>query len=115
MAVWVASFVRDGFVGCAIMCDDFMGCVMCLMALLPLRWIDGVTTAAVLLHCCTHLLKLNSKSVPQYQMRVRAYCAPPSISGHRALRCMSGSPDQVVSLKRDPQCLRHQASLVLIY
>ncbi|GFY28411.1 hypothetical protein TNCV_1970661 [Trichonephila clavipes] len=48
-------------------------------------------------------------------MRARAYCAHPSIRYHWALRCMSRCPNQVVSLKRDPQCLRPQASLVLIY
>ncbi|GFT23391.1 transposase [Trichonephila clavipes] len=48
-------------------------------------------------------------------MRARAYCAHPSIRDHWALRCMSRCPDQVVSLKRDPQCLSPQASLVLIY
>ncbi|GFV10991.1 hypothetical protein TNCV_2383091 [Trichonephila clavipes] len=48
-------------------------------------------------------------------MRDRAYCAHPSIRDHWALRCMSRYPDQVVSLKRDPQCLSPQASLILIY
>ncbi|GFY34629.1 hypothetical protein TNCV_1373201 [Trichonephila clavipes] len=38
-------------------------------------------------------------------MRARAYCAHPSIRDHLGLRCMSRCPDQVVSLKRDPQCL----------
>ncbi|PRD36622.1 UNVERIFIED_CONTAM: hypothetical protein NCL1_08099 [Trichonephila clavipes] len=38
-------------------------------------------------------------------MRVRAYRAHPSIRDHWPLRCMSISPDQVVSLKRDPECL----------
>ncbi|GFY31433.1 hypothetical protein TNCV_4989921 [Trichonephila clavipes] len=44
-------------------------------------------------------------------MRSRAYCAHPS----KALRYMSRCPDQVVSLKRDTQCLspRPQASLIL--
>ncbi|GFU89633.1 hypothetical protein TNCV_4599451 [Trichonephila clavipes] len=30
------------------MCDSFVGCAMCLMAWLHLRWIDGTMTAAVL-------------------------------------------------------------------
>ncbi|GFX72736.1 hypothetical protein TNCV_4063311 [Trichonephila clavipes] len=48
-------------------------------------------------------------------MRARSYCAHPSIHDHWALRCMCRCPDRVVSLKRDPQCLNPQASLVLIY
>ncbi|GFY29983.1 hypothetical protein TNCV_4072961 [Trichonephila clavipes] len=48
-------------------------------------------------------------------MRVRAYCAHPSIRDHWTLRCMSRCPDQVVSLKRYLQCLSPQASLVVIY
>ncbi|GFW12049.1 hypothetical protein TNCV_4531141 [Trichonephila clavipes] len=47
-------------------------------------------------------------------MRARAYCAHPSIRDNWALRCMSRCPDQVVSLKRDPQFSSPQASLVLI-
>ncbi|GFW08748.1 hypothetical protein TNCV_4299211 [Trichonephila clavipes] len=43
-------------------------------------------------------------------MRARTYCAQPSIRDHWALRCMSRCPDQVVSLKRDPQCLSPQAT-----
>ncbi|GFW28288.1 hypothetical protein TNCV_4639551 [Trichonephila clavipes] len=46
-------------------------------------------------------------------MRVRAYCAHPSIRDHWALKCMSRCLDQVVSLKRDPQCLSPQTSLGL--
>ncbi|GFV70548.1 hypothetical protein TNCV_4957971 [Trichonephila clavipes] len=38
-------------------------------------------------------------------MRARDYCAHPDIRDHWALRCMSRFLDQVVSLKRDPQCL----------
>ncbi|GFT48772.1 hypothetical protein TNCV_595311 [Trichonephila clavipes] len=38
-------------------------------------------------------------------MRTRAYCAHPSIRDNWALRCISKCPDQVVSLKLDPQCL----------
>ncbi|GFW99831.1 hypothetical protein TNCV_3420601 [Trichonephila clavipes] len=48
-------------------------------------------------------------------MRVRAYCTHPGIRDHWALRCMSRCPDQVISLKRDTQCLSSQASLVLNY
>ncbi|GFX98137.1 hypothetical protein TNCV_4907821 [Trichonephila clavipes] len=48
-------------------------------------------------------------------MRARNYYAHPNIRDHRALRCMSRCPDLVVCLKRDLQCLRPQASLVLIY
>ncbi|GFW42039.1 hypothetical protein TNCV_1904971 [Trichonephila clavipes] len=48
-------------------------------------------------------------------MRARANCTHPSIRDHWELRCMSRCPDHMVSLKRDPQCLSHQASLVLIY
>ncbi|GFX33861.1 uncharacterized protein TNCV_3962701 [Trichonephila clavipes] len=48
-------------------------------------------------------------------MRVRAYCAHPSIRDHWVLRCRSRCPDQMVSLKRDSQCLSPQASLVLMY
>ncbi|GFW24796.1 uncharacterized protein TNCV_1960631 [Trichonephila clavipes] len=38
-------------------------------------------------------------------MRARAYCAHPSIRDYWTLRCMSRCPDQVDSVKRDPQCL----------
>ncbi|GFT47550.1 hypothetical protein TNCV_3750661 [Trichonephila clavipes] len=48
-------------------------------------------------------------------MRARAYCAHPSIRDNWALRCKSRCLDQVVNLKREPQCLSPQASLVLIY
>ncbi|GFS70310.1 uncharacterized protein TNCV_2012252 [Trichonephila clavipes] len=48
-------------------------------------------------------------------MRARNYYAHPNIRDHWALRCMNRSPDLVVCLKRDLQCLRPQASLVLIY
>ncbi|GFU94866.1 hypothetical protein TNCV_820891 [Trichonephila clavipes] len=48
-------------------------------------------------------------------MRAKAYCAHPSTHDHWTLRCMSRCPNQIVSLKRDPQCLSPQASLVLIY
>ncbi|GFU73642.1 hypothetical protein TNCV_3969571 [Trichonephila clavipes] len=48
-------------------------------------------------------------------MRTRAYCAYNSIRDHWEQRCLNRCPDQVVSLKRDPQCLSLQASLVLIY
>ncbi|GFX59232.1 hypothetical protein TNCV_4304641 [Trichonephila clavipes] len=45
----------------------------------------------------------------------RNYYAHPNIRDHRALRCMNRCSDLVVCLKRDLQCLRPQASLVLIY
>ncbi|GFW34209.1 hypothetical protein TNCV_384251 [Trichonephila clavipes] len=48
-------------------------------------------------------------------MRARAYCAHPRIRDHWVIRCMSRSPDQVLSLRRDPQFLSPQASLVHIY
>ncbi|GFV09912.1 hypothetical protein TNCV_2318421 [Trichonephila clavipes] len=51
----------------------------------------------------------------QQSMRARACCAHPSIRDHWVLRCMSRYSDQVVSHKRDPQCLSPQASLVLFY
>ncbi|GFV96256.1 hypothetical protein TNCV_2812331 [Trichonephila clavipes] len=47
-------------------------------------------------------------------MRPRNYYAHPNIRDHWALRCMNRCPDLVVCLKRDLQCLRPQASLVLI-
>ncbi|GFS94777.1 hypothetical protein TNCV_4456591 [Trichonephila clavipes] len=47
-ALGVASFIRDGFVGCIVVCNCFAGCVLCLTAWLPLWWIDGTTIAAVL-------------------------------------------------------------------
>ncbi|GFU64086.1 hypothetical protein TNCV_481701 [Trichonephila clavipes] len=48
-------------------------------------------------------------------MRPRNYCAHPNISDHWTLRCMNRCPDLEVYLKRDLQCLRPQARLVLIY
>ncbi|GFT31320.1 uncharacterized protein TNCV_607671 [Trichonephila clavipes] len=48
-------------------------------------------------------------------MKARNYCAHPNILDHWKLRCMNRCPDLVVCLKRDLQCLRPQASLVLIY
>ncbi|GFW09207.1 hypothetical protein TNCV_2101611 [Trichonephila clavipes] len=48
-------------------------------------------------------------------MRARTYCAHPSIRDHWSQRCMSRRPDQVVRLKRGPQCLSPQESLALIY
>ncbi|GFX17989.1 hypothetical protein TNCV_2294371 [Trichonephila clavipes] len=47
-------------------------------------------------------------------MRARNYYAHPNIRDHWALRCMNRCPN-LVCLKRDLQCLRLQASLVLIY
>ncbi|GFV48142.1 uncharacterized protein TNCV_3554211 [Trichonephila clavipes] len=57
----------------------------------------------------------NLNSVTQQPMSARGYCAHPSIRDRWALRCMSRCPDQVFSMKRDPQCLSPQASLVLVY
>ncbi|GFX95542.1 hypothetical protein TNCV_4825571 [Trichonephila clavipes] len=54
------------------------------------------------------ITQTSSNSVAQQPMRARAYCAHPSIRDHWALRCMSRCLDQVVSLKRDPQCLSPQ-------
>ncbi|GFX35505.1 hypothetical protein TNCV_103121 [Trichonephila clavipes] len=48
-------------------------------------------------------------------MRARAYCAHSSTHDHWALRCMSRCLNQVVSPKRDSQCLSPQASSVHIY
>ncbi|GFX97098.1 hypothetical protein TNCV_555881 [Trichonephila clavipes] len=48
-------------------------------------------------------------------MRAGNYYAHPNIREHWALRCMNRCPDLVVCLKRDLQCLRPQASLILIY
>ncbi|GFW36423.1 uncharacterized protein TNCV_3713411 [Trichonephila clavipes] len=48
-------------------------------------------------------------------MRARNYCAHHNTRDHWMLRCMNRCPDLVVCLKRDLQCLRPEASLVLIY
>ncbi|PRD19081.1 UNVERIFIED_CONTAM: hypothetical protein NCL1_58484 [Trichonephila clavipes] len=69
--------------------------------------------------CCDYSAKIinfdNSNSVAQQPMGAGAYYAHTSILDHWALRFMSRCADQVVSLKRDPQCLSPRASLVLIY
>ncbi|GFY10480.1 hypothetical protein TNCV_2565081 [Trichonephila clavipes] len=57
----------------------------------------------------------NNVPVAQQSMRARNYYAPPNIRDHWALSCMNRCPDQVVSLKRDLQCLRPQARFVFIY
>ncbi|GFY32640.1 hypothetical protein TNCV_673951 [Trichonephila clavipes] len=57
---------------------------------------------------------MNSNSTAQQPTSARVYCSRTSIRDHWALRCISRCPDQVVSLKRDSQCLSPQASLVLI-
>ncbi|GFT95942.1 transposable element Tcb1 transposase [Trichonephila clavipes] len=54
-------------------------------------------------------------TLAQQPMRARVHCVHPSTRDHWSLRYKSRCPDQVVSLKRDPQCLSPQASLVLIY
>ncbi|GFT37056.1 hypothetical protein TNCV_3135111 [Trichonephila clavipes] len=48
-------------------------------------------------------------------MRARNYYAHLNIHDNWALRCINRCPDLVVCLKRNLQCLRPQASLVLIY
>ncbi|GFX97800.1 hypothetical protein TNCV_456791 [Trichonephila clavipes] len=48
-------------------------------------------------------------------MRAWNYYAHHNLRDHWALRYMNRSPDLVLCLKRDLQCLRPQASLVLIY
>ncbi|GFV62387.1 hypothetical protein TNCV_4679991 [Trichonephila clavipes] len=48
-------------------------------------------------------------------MRARNYCAHHNTRDHWTLRCLNRCPDLVVCLKRDLQCLRTEASLVLIY
>ncbi|GFT22132.1 hypothetical protein TNCV_3271791 [Trichonephila clavipes] len=58
---------------------------------------------------------LISNSVAQQSMRARNYNAHSNIRDHWALRCMNRCPDLVVCLKRDLQCLRPEASLVLMY
>ncbi|GFT32604.1 hypothetical protein TNCV_3145521 [Trichonephila clavipes] len=55
----------------------------------------------------------NSNSVSQQPMRTRAYCVHLSIRDHWALKCMSRCPNQVVSLKRNPQCFSPQAFIDL--
>ncbi|GFX71518.1 hypothetical protein TNCV_2695061 [Trichonephila clavipes] len=62
------------------------------------------------------ILKLkDSNSKAQQSMRARNYCAHHNTRDHWTLRCMNRCPDLVVCLKRDLQCLRPEASLVLIY
>ncbi|GFU35849.1 hypothetical protein TNCV_3700021 [Trichonephila clavipes] len=60
-------------------------------------------------------VRQSSNSVAQQSIKARNYYAHPNIRDHWALRCMNRCPDLVVCLKRDLQCLRPQASLVLIY
>ncbi|GFY22011.1 hypothetical protein TNCV_3296551 [Trichonephila clavipes] len=61
------------------------------------------------------ILKLkDSNSVAQQYMRARNYCTHHNTRDHWMLRCMNRCPDLVVCLKRDLQCLRPEASLVLI-
>ncbi|GFW37711.1 uncharacterized protein TNCV_4629161 [Trichonephila clavipes] len=55
------------------------------------------------------------QEVAQQSMRARNYCAHHNTPDHWTLRCMNRCPDLVVCLKRDLQCLRPEASLVLIY
>ncbi|GFV54497.1 transposable element Tc3 transposase [Trichonephila clavipes] len=60
-------------------------------------------------------LKSEDITLAQQLMRAKAYCAHPSIRDHWMLRCISRCPNQVISLKRDPQCLSPKVSLKLIY
>ncbi|GFW61589.1 hypothetical protein TNCV_348371 [Trichonephila clavipes] len=60
-------------------------------------------------------VRQSSNSVAQQPMRARNYYAHPNIRDYWALRCMNRYPDLAVCLKRDLQCLRHQASFLLIY
>ncbi|GFV53525.1 hypothetical protein TNCV_5087711 [Trichonephila clavipes] len=55
------------------------------------------------------------QSEAQQSMRARNYCAHHNTRDHWTLRCMNRSPDLVVCLKRELQCLRPEASFVLIY
>ncbi|GFX54967.1 hypothetical protein TNCV_3318841 [Trichonephila clavipes] len=48
-------------------------------------------------------------------MRARNYYAHLYTRDHWTVRCMNRCPDLVVGLKRDLQCLRPEASLILIY
>ncbi|GFW17547.1 hypothetical protein TNCV_2651051 [Trichonephila clavipes] len=52
-------------------------------------------------------LKLSGSTVYEDQ----GLLCPANIRDHWVLRCMSSCPDQVVNLKRDPQCLSPQESL----
>ncbi|GFW34505.1 hypothetical protein TNCV_501231 [Trichonephila clavipes] len=61
------------------------------------------------------LVEVHNRMLAQQLMRAIAYCAHPSIRDYLALRYTSRCLDHVVSLKRDPQCLSPQESLVLIY
>ncbi|GFV46855.1 transposable element Tcb1 transposase [Trichonephila clavipes] len=51
------------------------------------------------------LAAVRSVKVVQQPMRASAKCAHPTTRDHWAMRCISRCPDQVVSLKPDPQCL----------
>ncbi|GFU81787.1 uncharacterized protein TNCV_3086991 [Trichonephila clavipes] len=64
---------------------------------------------------CGALQWKEESEVIQQPMRPRAYCAHHSLRDHWTLWVISKCPDQVVSLKRDVQCLSHQESLVVIY
>ncbi|GFV72367.1 hypothetical protein TNCV_638291 [Trichonephila clavipes] len=54
-------------------------------------------------------------TVAQESINARNYYAHTNISDHWALWYMNRCPDLVFCLKRDIQCLRPQASLVLNY
>ncbi|GFV90457.1 hypothetical protein TNCV_50321 [Trichonephila clavipes] len=57
------------------------------------------------------LFGINSNSVAQQPMRARANIVTPSIRDYLALRGKSRCPDQGVSLKQDPQCLKSPSKL----
>ncbi|GFW78627.1 uncharacterized protein TNCV_4260501 [Trichonephila clavipes] len=80
-----------------------------------LREVPTLMSSSRLKNTSPSPIALASNSVAQQLIRARAHCAHPRKRDHWALRCMNRCPDQVVSLKRDPQCLSPQASLVLIY
>ncbi|GFX11523.1 hypothetical protein TNCV_5140991 [Trichonephila clavipes] len=61
------------------------------------------------------ILKLKTQTQWHNNQVARNYCAHHNTRDHWTLRCMNRCPDLVVCLKRDLQCLRPEASLVLIY
>ncbi|GFW36645.1 hypothetical protein TNCV_1956451 [Trichonephila clavipes] len=59
--------------------------------------------------------KYNLLTKSAIKLKLSRVTAHPSIRDHWALKSMSRCPNQVVSLKRDPKRLSHQARLVLLY
>ncbi|GFW04641.1 hypothetical protein TNCV_3066591 [Trichonephila clavipes] len=76
---------------------------------------EGLIGSSYVCPKCGESMELRQRTVAQQSMRARNNYAHPNISDYWALRCMNRCPDLVVCLKRDLQCLRPQASLVLIY